>query len=119
MSSFQEKYPFAQRKAESARIIEKYPDRVPVIVELSTKKSDVPNIDKHKYLVPKDLTIGQFIHVIRKRIKLSPEKAIFIFVNNVIPSTGDLMISVYEEHVNEDGFMYITYSGENCFGQRS
>ena len=38
--------------------------------------------------MPADLTVGQFVYVIRKRIKLSPEKAIFIFVNNVLPPTG-------------------------------
>jgi hypothetical protein len=41
-----------------------------------------------RYLVPSDLTVGQFVYVIRKRIKLSPEKAIFIFVKNVLPPTG-------------------------------
>jgi GABA(A) receptor-associated protein len=44
----------------------------------------------HRYLVPSDLTVGQFVYVIRKRIKLSPEKAIFIFVKNVLPATGRL-----------------------------
>lgn len=43
----------------------------------------------HRYLVPSDLTVGQFVYVIRKRIKLSPEKAIFIFVKNVLPPTGE------------------------------
>ena len=38
--------------------------------------------------MPADLTVGQFVYVIRKRIKLSPEKAIFIFVDNVLPPTG-------------------------------
>ena len=37
------------------------------------------------------LQVGQFVYVIRKRIKLSPEKAIFIFVNNVLPPTGALL----------------------------
>ncbi len=111
--------------------------------------------------MPADLTVGQFVYVIRKRIKLSPEKAIFIFVKNVLPPTGAapspaqplgsrpasprcpassrvsrprprppssppprspptnaaaLMSSVYEDHKDEDGFLYITYSGENTFG---
>jgi GABA(A) receptor-associated protein len=26
------------------------------------------------------------------------------------------MATVYEEHKDEDGFLYITYSGENTFG---
>jgi GABA(A) receptor-associated protein len=53
--------------------------------------------------VPADLTVGQFVYVIRKRIKLSPEKAIFIFVDEVLPPTAALMSSIYEEHKDEDG----------------
>jgi len=41
-----------------------------------------------RYLVPADLTVGQFVYVIRKRIKVSPEKAIFMFVKNTLPPTG-------------------------------
>lgn len=37
--------------------------------------------------MPADLSVGQFTYVIRKRIRLPPEKAIFIFVNNYIPPT--------------------------------
>lgn len=46
-----------------------------------------------RYLVPSDLTVGQFVYVIRKRIKLSPERAIFIFVRNILPPSGDLAAS--------------------------
>lgn len=73
------------------------------------EKSDIATIDKKKYLVPADLTVGQFVYVIRKRIKLSPEKAIFIFVDEVLPPTAAIMSSIYEEHKDEDGFLYITY----------
>lgn len=45
-----------------------------------------------------DLTVGQFVYVIRKRIKLAPEKAIFIFVDEVLPPTAALMSAIYEEH---------------------
>lgn len=113
--TFKQEHSLDKRKAEAARIKEKYPDRIPVIVEKSDK-SDIPDIDKKKYLVPSDLTVGQFVYVIRKRIKLSPEKAIFIFVKNILPPTAALMSSIYEDHKDEDGFLYITYSGENTFG---
>ncbi|KAL5577165.1 hypothetical protein UlMin_018864, partial [Ulmus minor] len=53
-----------------------------VIVE-KAEKNDITNIDKKKYLVPTDLTVGQFVYVIQKRIKLSVEKSIFIFVDNL------------------------------------
>ena len=105
----------AKRKSEAARIRAKYPDRIPVICE-KDDRSDIPDIDKKKYLVPADLTVGQFVYVIRKRIKLSPEKAIFIFINNTLPPTASLMSTIYEEQKDSDGFLYITYSGENTFG---
>jgi len=115
MSSFKQEHDLPKRKQEAERILQKYPDRIPVICE-KADKSDIPDIDKKKYLVPADLTVGQFIYVIRKRIKLPPEKAIFIFVNNVIPPTAALKSAIYEEQKDEDGFIYITYSGENTFG---
>ncbi|KAJ2450809.1 ubiquitin-like protein atg8 [Coemansia sp. RSA 2336] len=114
-SKFKDEHPFEKRKAEAERIRSKYPDRIPVICE-KVEKSDIQVIDKKKYLVPSDLTVGQFVYVIRKRIKLNPEKAIFIFVNEILPPTAALMSAVYEEHKDEDGFLYISYSGENTFG---
>ncbi|CAD6262192.1 unnamed protein product [Miscanthus lutarioriparius] len=107
--------PTEKRQSEANRIREKYPDRIPVIVE-KAERSDIPDIDKKKYLVPADLTVGQFVYVVRKRIKLSAEKAIFIFVKNTLPPTAALMSSIYEENKDEDGFLYMTYSGENTFG---
>lgn len=114
-SKFKDEHPFEKRKAEAERIREKYNDRIPVICE-KIEGSDIANIDKKKYLVPQDLTVGQFVYVIRKRIKLSPERAIFIFVDEMLPPAAALMSSIYEEHKDEDGFLYILYSGENTFG---
>merc|ERR1711988_1811438 len=108
-------HPFDKRAAEAARIREKYPDRIPVICE-KDPRSDIPPVDKRKYLIPMDLTVGQFVYVIRKRINIPSDKAIFIFVNNTLPPTAALMSTVYEQHKDEDGFMYMMYSGENTFG---
>ncbi|GAB2298896.1 Autophagy- protein 8C [Dionaea muscipula] len=114
-SCFKLDVPLEKRRNEASRIREKYPDRVPVIVERA-KRTDVPIIDKNKYLVPADLTVGQFVYVVRKRVKLGAEKAIFVFVKNTLPPTGALMSAVYNENKDEDGFLYMTYSGENTFG---
>ena len=72
-------------KEEAIRVRTKYPDRIPIIVNRSDSAGvDVPYIDKHKFLVPSDLTMGQFQYVIRKRLTLTPDKALFIFVNGVL-----------------------------------
>ncbi|KAM7261096.1 hypothetical protein ACFE04_026571 [Oxalis oulophora] len=114
-STFKQDHDFETRRSEASRIREKYPERIPVIVERAAK-SDIASIDKKKYLVPADLTVGQFVYVIRKRIKLNADRAIFIFVDNVLPPTGAQLSNIYEEKKDADGFLYITYSGENVFG---
>tara|TARA_B110000285_G_C15135995_1_gene626971 strand:+ start:1720 stop:2115 length:396 start_codon:yes stop_codon:yes gene_type:complete len=114
-SDFKNSYTFEKRSSESARILLKYPNRIPVICERS-QDSDIVNIDRNKYLIPCDLTVGQFLYVIRKRIKLSPETSLFIFINNSLPSTCRLLNDLYKNEKDEDGFLYILYSGENTFG---
>merc|ERR1711865_487498 len=99
-------YPLEQRIAESARVRERYADRVPVICERAAN-SDVPKVDKSKYLIPMDMTVGQLVYVLRKRISLPADKAIFVFVNNTLPPSGALMSNIYLKHKDEDGFLYI------------
>merc|ERR1712211_64490 len=89
---YKEEHPFEKREMRG-----KYPDRVPVIVEKSPK-ARIGDLDKKKYLVPSDLIVGQFYFLIRKRISLRPEDALFFFVNNVIPPTSATMGSLYQEH---------------------
>jgi GABA(A) receptor-associated protein len=115
---FKSDHTLDQRQIESERIRQKYPERVPVICERADRSQTVVDIDKKKYLVPSDLTVGQFMFVIRKRLKLPPEQAIFLFVNGTIPPTAALMNQIYDEHRDVDGFLYITYSGENTFGNQ-
>lgn len=88
-----------------------------VIVE-KAPKARIGDLDKKKYLVPSDLTVGQFYFLIRKRIHLRPEDALFFFVNNVIPPTSATMGSLYQEHHEEDYFLYIAYSDENVYGKK-
>jgi len=76
----------------------------------------IQHIDKKKYLLPQDLTVGQFVFVIRKRIKLGAEKAIFVFVNDMLPPTSQCISALYQDKKDPDGFLYITYSGESTFG---
>lgn len=66
-----------------------------VIVE-KAPKARIGDLDKKKYLVPSDLTVGQFYFLIRKRIHLRPEDALFFFVNNVIPPTSATMGNLYQ-----------------------
>ena len=73
--NFKKMYKKQDRLLESKRILAKYPDRIPVICQKTTSKTNsIPDLDKHKYLVPSDLTAGQLIYVIRKRLNLKENK---------------------------------------------
>ncbi|KAE8608764.1 hypothetical protein XENTR_v10011598 [Xenopus tropicalis] len=86
-----------------------------VIVE-KVSGSQIVDIDKRKYLVPSDITVAQFMWIIRKRIQLPSEKAIFLFVDKTVPQSSLTMGQLYEKEKDEDGFLYVAYSGENTFG---
>lgn len=60
-----------------------------------------------RYLVPADLTVGQFVYVIRKRIRLSAEKAIFIFVDNVLPPTGYFYLIVVQRLYESKSYFFL------------
>ena len=113
--AFKQNNDFHTRITESSRISKKHPDRIPVIIEPADKCTLDP-IDKYKYLVPKSVSVGQFMYVVRSRLTLKPEEAIFLFVNNILPPSSAYMNAIYEEHCDPDGFLYMTYSGENVFG---
>lgn len=104
------------RLNESKRIKLKFPDRIPIICEKKSSSKDTPDIDKSKFLVPLDLTIGQFLLVIRNKMKLPPEKSIYMFVDDKIVSGTQTISYLYEYNRDPDGFLYIGYTSENTFG---
>ena len=107
-----------ERIAESTAISIKHPTKIPIIVLASdAHAADLPKLDKNKFLVTRDLTTGQFLYIIRKRMKLESHHALFLFTEKgTIPVTHMPLVSVFDEHVNEDGFLYFKYSSENAFG---
>jgi GABA(A) receptor-associated protein len=117
MYSFKKEFSYGDRWDEAQKVLYNYPNLIPIICEKhENAEYDCPSIDKRKYLVPKNLTIGQFLVVIRKRIKLDPEKAIYFVIKNIIPSSQSEMIDMYNLYKDQDGFLYIKYTYENVFG---
>lgn len=100
-------------------IISKYPDRVPVYVRKAPNaKDNIDDLEKHKYLIPVDMTMGNFLCVIRKHVKLSPSQAIFIFISkkNILVPNSSMFGEIYKQYVDEDKMLHLDYTGENTFG---
>lgn len=103
-----------ERKNDSLGVRSRHPDRIPII--LSPGNTKVPEIARNKYLVPLDMTMGQLAFIVRRKIEMTSEKALFLFVNNKLLPISALMQHVYQTEKNEDGFLYIFYSSEDTFG---
>ncbi|CAJ1348935.1 unnamed protein product [Effrenium voratum] len=123
--SLKESVPFDRRKAEAERILSKYPDRVPVICE-KAPRTNLPEIEKKKFLVPGSMLCGEFKYIVQKHIQqaangngLFADQVIYLFStngrNNAM-KTGALMSEIYDSHKADDGFLYIAYSAENTLG---
>ncbi len=95
-------------------LIHKYPDRIPVSVEVS----EGLYLDRNKYLVPRTMTVGEFNIVIRKRMnKLKPYEAIFLFVNkSTIPPTSSTFETLHREYSENNMLLHLKYTKENTFG---
>jgi GABA(A) receptor-associated protein len=105
-----------ERVKKSQLILEKYPDRVPLIIQPSKTDRDAYPIDKSKYITPRDLTLLQLQQIIRKRIHFPAEKAMFMFINNKIFPITSIIGPVYDANKDTDGFLYVTYCQESTFG---
>jgi GABA(A) receptor-associated protein len=104
---------YTQNSAD--RIIEKYPHRLPILI---WEQGSGIDMKKRKFIVPKDITLGQFLYVVRKQMKnLSESDGLFIFITGkgVMLPVSELMSCIYNEH-NDNGFLKFTVTKENTFG---
>uniref|UniRef100_W5NG28 Microtubule-associated protein 1 light chain 3 gamma n=2 Tax=Lepisosteus oculatus TaxID=7918 RepID=W5NG28_LEPOC len=114
---FKQRKSLATRKEEVAGIRLKFPTKIPVIVERYHREKYLPSLDKTKFLVPQELTMTQFITIIRNRMSLTPSQAFYLLVNNSsLASMSLTMAEVYKDNKDEDGFLYMTYASQEMFG---
>ena len=105
------------RTTEAKRIRAKYPDRVPVVACRDANAHGMPDIDKHKFLIPTTMTLGEFCFVLRKRMSLNPAKAMFLFCDQgILPPTSATILDLYIKYKHHDEFLYFSYTSENTFG---
>ena len=63
-----EKYTLQERLQFSERLKNKYPELVPIIIKKKFGDKILQDIDKHRYLIPKNLPMSNLLFIIRKKI---------------------------------------------------
>ena len=105
-----------ERKSEFQKVKQKHPEKIAIICEKSPK-SKIRDIEKSKFLINSDITFNQFSQMIRHKLQMSKEEALFFLANGKTTLTGnDSMLEVYNKFKNEDGFLYIAYASEEIWG---
>jgi len=112
---FKEQFSLEERQQKAQAVLTKFQDRVPVICERDPKSS-FGDMDKSKILVPKDLSVAQFIKVIRKRISLDSKATMYLFISGKMVTNTASMADIYQQFKDKDGFLYVVYASENVFG---
>ena len=111
-----------KRKKDCEQILNKYPEKIPIICQKDPNCSNLPETDKTKYLVSKELTVAQFNCMIRNSLGVNEEEsAFYLLVNMKYTITGDISLSeVYQKYKNpQDGFLYIMYTSTQVWGSNS
>tara|TARA_Y100001936_G_C16086897_1_gene682424 strand:- start:2486 stop:2839 length:354 start_codon:yes stop_codon:yes gene_type:complete len=102
---------------DASTLMNKYPGRVPILM---TKKFRDPlkDLDKTKYLIPKDMTFGEVLCVLRKRLQMPAYKALYVISHHgrLISSSSSVGV-IYEKEKSIDGFLRLMYASENAFGR--
>jgi GABA(A) receptor-associated protein len=109
---------FNKNMTLSNMLLNKHPDRIPVIIE-KNKNDKGPVIDKTKYLVLADMTVAQFLYVIKSKISITENSTIYFFSkkDNKTLLSGALTFNyLYNNYKDDDGFLYLEYCYENVFG---
>ncbi|XP_014379948.1 microtubule-associated proteins 1A/1B light chain 3C-like, partial [Alligator sinensis] len=110
--------PAASRQREVAAVRAKFPNKLPVILERYPREKALPVLDRTKFLVPQELTMGQFVAIIRNRMALSAAQSFYFLVegNRSLISASLTMAEVYARSRDPDGFLYMTYASQEVFG---
>ena len=84
----------------SEDILKIHKNKIPVIIQLS-EQCDI-DLDRLKYIVPRDITIQQFHCILKKYIKTNEKQSIILFINNVLPICSESVGSIYNQHKDKD-----------------
>ena len=108
--------PIQERIEMASKIRLKYPTRVPLICDGEDPPAQRAK-KRIKYLVPRDMTLGTFQQVIRRKGAVATTQAIYFFCNNgKLLSSSVTLGHLSETMSGDDGFVYIRYRPESTFG---
>lgn len=122
------KLSFDERKKQSDKIINKYQDKCPIYLSFDSNITLNLNNNKtnlNKYIVTNDLTLGQFLTIVRKKINFTSMETLTLFIeeykndklkSTILATNSSTIGELYHKNKDADGFLYLKAVKENVFG---
>lgn len=122
LRNYKERVSYDKRCKDSNKIISKYHEHVPLIVDYSI--DFILHDKQYKFLIPYNTNVTTVIYYIRKNLKLEAYEAIFVFIDDMLLSNTSSIGEIYEQYLikheikkNDDKYLYSYVSKENTFGK--
>ncbi len=102
-----------KKSFEDLRI--KFPDKIPVVLQLSPDLITKYNI-KTKILLQYDANASDILWYLRNKIKIESSQAIFIYVNNQLLIGSQPLYDIWFTDSKRKTFLFVEVCLENTFG---
>lgn len=89
----------------------RYPNSIPCIIETTLLK-------KKKYLVPRTMTIIDFMCIIRRNVKCGTDYALYLLIDQHIPLQTSTFDTLFDQHAR-NGLLHLQLIQEKTFGSHS
>ena len=127
-SYFQQRYPVEQRISMSERIRERFPDRVPVILEPIKSLPNGSLFPNNKYAVPQQCLVSALSEIVTGKLGCNTKLYIrlenyppgwsnwllsYVYDTSLIPAPANMkLLEMYTLYKHLDGLLYIAYTIE-------
>ena len=100
------------------RLMEKYPNKIPIIIEGSRFFNLKHNIKHKKYMVSRDSSFIQFMLAVKLNIDtINAYDAIYFNTDKgVIFPSSQCIGDIYDNYKSENDILYLYLTSENTFG---
>jgi GABA(A) receptor-associated protein len=117
MKKFVTNIKFDVRKGDTDRMIAKYPGSIPIYVSKGVRSNNIEDYGSKKFMVKREMTGITLLQSVRNALKIKTNEAVYLMVNDIEMILLSLSIgNLYDKYKSDDGYMYVSYYGENAFG---
>ena len=108
-----------KRKKLNRLVMDKHPEKIPIILEYEETFPHELRTKQCKYLVNNTFRVFEFTSILRTKISIGKSQGLLMYINGekkILIEQSKMLSSVYNDNASHDGFLYISLGIENIYG---